>query len=332
MPNRSDNPVSLAFLGCGFATHLHSKTLRRFKHVQRYYASRDAEKARRAAEKYRGAGSFLSYEAAIEAPEIDVVLVATPPSRHLDLTLRALQAGKHVIVEKPPFLSVADFDRVRRESERVGRQVFVAENYFYKPLAVKLRELLLTNMIGKVRFVHVNALKRQRVNDWRADPELAGGGALMEGGIHWVNFVANLGLTVERVSGFFPDQQAGRERSALLAFRFREGAAGALYYSWETPSLFRGLRLSKIYGTHGSITFESNGLFVAVRGRQVWLLFPGLRDIAGYRAMFADFFASLQEERPARFTLDLARQDLALIEQAYRTAPGPAAAQLEYNR
>ena len=72
----------------------------------------------------------------------------------------------------------------------------------------------------------------------------------------------------------------------MVAFEYDNGAVGALYYSREIPSLFKGLRLSKLFGREGIITFESNGAFVVARGRGFpRVIVPGLRDIRGYRAM-----------------------------------------------
>ncbi|NIT69504.1 Gfo/Idh/MocA family oxidoreductase [candidate division KSB1 bacterium] len=314
--------LNLAFLGCGFATRLHSKTLSGFKNIRRFYASRDKGKAEAYNRKYKGQGAFGSYESVVNANEVDVVLVATPPSQHLDLTLQALEAGKHVIVEKPPFLNSNDFDTIRQAQETSGRRVFIAENYFYKPLAIKLREIMASGAIGEILFVHVNALKKQVIeaNDWRDDSNLAGGGALFEGGIHWINFIANLGLKIKSVHGFQPGTKKKMEQSILVALEYEEGAVGTFYYSWETPSLFKGLRISKIYGKEGSVTFETNGIFVIVRGKKKRLIFPGLKDIAGYKAMFADFIECVQNDRDPRFSLDLAKQDLKLIEEIYRSA------------
>jgi predicted dehydrogenase len=67
------------------------------------------------------------------------------------------------------------------------------------------------------------------------------------------------------------------------------------------------------------VSFESNGLFVLVHGRRTRLVIPSLRDIAGYRAMFADFVACLRDGREPRMTLDLARRDLELVEAAYQS-------------
>ncbi|MFQ5771570.1 MAG: Gfo/Idh/MocA family protein, partial [bacterium] len=143
---KTDQPFNLAFLGCGFATSLHSKTFANFKNeIRCYYASRDENKALNYNRKYHGQGYFDSYEAAIHSKNIDIVLVATPPSQHLDLTLLALDRGKHVIVEKPPFLNSADFALVRKMQQTSGCHVFVAENYYYKPLAFKLRAIIHSN-------------------------------------------------------------------------------------------------------------------------------------------------------------------------------------------
>ncbi len=312
-----NTPIRLAFLGCGFATHLHSKTLSGFDNIERYYASRSLEKAKEYQTKYKGHGAFDSYEAAIESPEVDVVLVATPPVSHLELTQKALQAGKHVIVEKPPFLNSVDFDTVKKTREETGCQVFVAENYFYKPSLVKLREALRSGLIGDILFIHINALKQQKTGNWRDDASLSGGGALFEGGIHWINFIANLGLTIDSVSGLQPKQNSHIEKSILVTAQYREGAVGTLQYSWEVPSLFKGLRISRVFGREGSITFESNGIFIFVRGRKKKLIFPGLSDIAGYKAMFRDFFNALRTGESPQFSLDMAKQDLQLIEKIY---------------
>ena len=308
------------FLGCGHATRLHSKTLTGFQDkVNCYYASRDIEKAKGYNQKYRGHGYFDSYEAAINDNNIDVVLIATPPVQHLEQTLASLQAGKHVIVEKPPFLKASDFHKIRASEKKNKRKVLVAENYFYKPLAFKLRELISANVVGEILFVHINALKQQTIKDWRGDAKMTGGGALFEGGIHWINLIANLGLKVKSVHGHRPGPKENAEKSILVAVEYEEGAVGSFYYSWETPSLFKGLRISKIYGREGSITFESNGIFMIVRGKKKRIIFPGLKDIAGYKEMFRDFIESIQHEKEPQFTLDLAEQDLTLIERIYKS-------------
>ena len=95
---------------------------------------------------------------------------------------------------------------------------------------------------------------------------MAGGDAFFEEGIHWLHLAGSLGPAITAIAGFRPapsrDGPDRRVKSMMVAFRYDNGAVGSLLYSREIPSLFRGLRLSKLFGRDGMITFESNGLFV----------------------------------------------------------------------
>jgi len=322
----TDNqPLGIAFLGCGAVARAHTRTLQSLDdQVRLYYASRALSRATDLNARSRGAGAFGAYAEALEDPTVDAVLIATPPAFHLEWTLRALAAGKHVIVEKPPLPRAADFTAVEAAARAASRQVMVAENYFYKPILRTLRSMLRDGTIGEPRFLDIKALKTQRTQNWRDDASLAGGGALYEGGIHWIDFLANLGLDVVSVHGFRPGQRARLDREMLVVIRYAQGAVGALFFSWNTPSLLKGVRLSRIYGTEGSITFESNGLFALALGKRTALRLPGVRDLTGTRAMFRDFLRALRGNRAPEFTLALARRDLELVEAAYRTADQPS--------
>lgn len=315
-----DKPVRIAFLGCGYASEIHSRTLQAFNGVQRFYASRDEDRSKLYNEKFGGQGFFHGYEVAIESPDVDVVLIATPPTSHLELAKKALKAGKHVIIEKPPFLKTTDFDSIEKLRQENNCQLMVAENYFYKPLASRLRQVLQNKEIGDILFIHVNALKLQKTGNWRDDPALSGYGALFEGGIHWINFMGNIGLKIDRIEGHQPLAKGDVEKSMMVSIDYGQGAVGTLYYSWEVPSLFKGLRISRIYGREGSITFESNGIFILVKGKLKRLIFPGIKDISGYRGMFIDFLQALHSGNEPKYNLDLAKKDIGLIEAVYKSA------------
>ncbi|MEO7521892.1 MAG: Gfo/Idh/MocA family oxidoreductase, partial [Gemmatimonas sp.] len=244
--------LRLLFLGCGYATRIHSGVLKKMRDVEMVYASRDAARAAEYCAKYGGVASYGSYELALADASVDVALVATPTSTHAELTLMALAAGKHVIVEKPAFMSSADTARVREAARAAGRLVFVAENYVYKPLAYELRDKIGSGALGDVRFVLVNATKEQNAEGWRAEPSLSGGGALFEAGIHWISFMTHLGLDVVRVEGIRVGSSAGADRSSVVLFRYGNGAGGTLSHSWELRAPFGGARASKIQGTRGT--------------------------------------------------------------------------------
>jgi predicted dehydrogenase len=314
--------IRMVFLGCGHITAAHSRTLRALGgEVQCFYASRDALKSAAFEERFRGGGSFGSYEAALADGRMQVAFVATPPASHLPLTLRALETGKDVIVEKPPFLSSADFERVRAAQRQSGRRVLVAENYAYKPLARVLHRLVSEEAIGELRFAQINALKSQPARDWRADPAEAGGGALFEGGVHWIDLLAHLGPEVRRARVVTAGDGTGVERSSLVVLEFAGGAVGTLAHSWEVPGRLRGLQLSRLSGTRGTIVFESNGLFVLVSGAKTRLILPGLGDLTGVKAMFRDFLSALRTGREPLMTLDRAQRGLEIARSAFADRP-----------
>jgi predicted dehydrogenase len=321
-------PLRLAFLGCGFITRVHSQHLRALgRLVIPSYASRDRVRADEYCRRFGGAASYGDYLAAIEDPEVEAVVVAVPPRFHLDLTLRALDAGKHVLVEKPAFLTLRDYETARDARNRAGRVVLVGENDHYKPLAVCLRRLLAEGAIGEMVFAHFMTLAKRlkAADDWRNDEAMAGGDAFFEEGIHWLHLAASLGPRITSIQGYRPSiSRHGpdrRAKSMMIAFRYDNDAVGSLYYSREIPSLLRGLRVSKLLGRGGIISFESNGLLVVVRGRGLpRLIVPGVRDIRGYRAMYRDFAGAIREGRAPEMSLEVAIEDHRLMDQVYATA------------
>ncbi len=319
------DPLRIAFLGCGFITQVHSRHLKSFRsNVVCSYASRDHDRADAYCRRYGGSASYADYTAAIEDSRIDAVVIAVPPRLHLDLALRALAAGKHGLVEKPAFPRVDDYATVVSARNKAQRVVLVGENDHYKPLAVTLRALLAEGAIGEMIFAHFTTIARRlkSAGDWRNDESMAGGDAFFEEGIHWLHIAGSLGPRITAIHGFRPSiSREGpdtRAKSMMVAFRYDNDAVGSLYYSREIPSLFRGLRLSKLFGRGGIITFESNGAFVLVRGKGVpRLIVPGLRDVRGYKAMYRDFIDSIREQRAPEMSLERALEDHRLMDEVY---------------
>jgi len=317
--------LRIAFLGCGFITRVHSRHLRSLRgEISCSYASRDRARADAFCREHGGAGSYPDYTAAIQDPNIDAVVIAVPPRFHLDLTLQALEAGKHVLVEKPAYVCMSDYHTVMEARDRSRRVVLVGENDHYKPLAVCLRRLLAEGVLGEMVFAHFTTIARKfkTADDWRNDETMAGGDAFFEEGIHWLHLAGSLGPRIETIHGYRPSvSREGpdtRPKSILVAFRYDNGAVGSLYYSREIPSLLRGLRLSKLFGRRRIITFESNGLFVFVRGEGMpSLLFPGFRDIRGYQAMYRDFARAIHEQGVPEMSLERAIEDQRLMDQIY---------------
>ncbi len=318
-------PIRLAFLGCGFITQVHSRHLKGFRaDIACSYASSDRAKADDYCRRYRGAESYGDYAAAIDDPRVDAVVIAVPPRFHLDLTLRALEAGKHVLVEKPAFLRMDDYQTVlmagtERSVWSLSARTITTSRWPSRCVSCWPRAPLARWCSPTSR-----PLRRRlkTADDWRNDESMAGGDAFFEEGIHWLHIAGSLGPRITAIHGYRPSISRNgpdrRAKSMMVAFRYDNDAVGALYYSREIPSLLRGLRLSKLYGRGGVITFESNGAFVLVRGSGIpRLIVPGVRDIRGYRAMYRDFLGAIADRRAPEMSLERAIEDQRLMDQIY---------------
>jgi predicted dehydrogenase len=212
--------------------------------------------------------------------------------------------------------------------DRAGRAVLVGENDHYKPLAVTLRRMVADGVIGDMVFGYFTTMAKRlkTADDWRNDESMAGGDAFFEEGIHWLHIANSLGPKIVRISGFRPTPSREgpdrRAKSMMAAFEYDNGAVGSLYYSREIPALLKGMRMSKIFGREGVITFESNGLFVLARGRGLpRFVLPGFYDFRGYRVMYRDFLRAIREGDQPEMSLERAMEDQALMDQVYATLP-----------
>ncbi|MCI0695066.1 Gfo/Idh/MocA family oxidoreductase [candidate division KSB1 bacterium] len=316
--------INLCFLGCGAITRLHSRVARSYKsQVNLLYASRSLEKAREFQKRFGGKAAFGSYEAACRSPQVDAVFICTPHALHLEHVQLAVAHQKHVLVEKPLARTLVEVDQIATAVRQAGVMCMVAENFYFKPMVKALKEYLQKGYIGAPLFIEVNRANLQKNAGWRADAEMMGGGALLEGGVHWINLISQLGGPVQEVLAVQPQTRrplnAPFEDSLEVVLKFESGAAGKLLHTWNVPARWRGLQLSKIYGDEGIITFESNGLMILLAGRKARLCFPQLTDFPGYKTMLGEFLKCLRENRAPAMSIAVARRDLQVVFAAYRS-------------
>ena len=316
----------ICFLGCGTIAARHAKLLRKLygKKIELCFASREIAKSRKMAEEFRAANYFGSYEEALCSDYIDIAFITTPHASHSELAVMAAKEKKDIIIEKPVTRSLKELAAIEKAVKWSGVRCVVAENYYYKPALAKIREWIDGGLIGKVLFVELNKTNRDEVSGWRTDGEMMGGGALLEGGVHWINALVSLANAAPREvlavkPGVVYDSSIPYEDTLMLLVKFGEGVVGKLLHSWRIPNRFRGMGISKVYGTEGVITFESNGLYCSVFGRKKKRAFFGPASFLGFRAMHRAFVEDYVAGRPWRPGMDRIRTEMSVIEAAYRS-------------
>src|SRR5882724_12265502 len=155
--------MALVVLGCGWIARRHAAAAREFG----------------------GVGAYGDYAEALRDPRARAAVVCTPHDRHLDDVLGALAAGRHVLVEKPLARTLDEADRMIDAAARAGRVLMTAENFRFMPAFRWVRRALDAGALGDPREVHLVSRGWRRHAGWRLTPG-AGGGALIDSGIHYV--------------------------------------------------------------------------------------------------------------------------------------------------
>lgn len=201
-------------------------------------AARDAARAGAFAAEHAIPNALDSYEALITHPEVDAIYNALPPSRHADLTIAALAAGKPVLCEKPFAMNAAEARRMTAAAAAGGLVLMEAFHYRYHPLFARVLEICASGEIGEVR--RLAAVFTASIPDTgaelRYDPEL-GGGALMDLGtycLHWARTVAGaepFGVQAQSVFG-----ASGIDISTHAILTFPRGVLAELTCDMAAPA------------------------------------------------------------------------------------------------
>jgi predicted dehydrogenase len=146
-----------------------------------------------------GCPGSADYRDLLARPDVDAVVVAVPPSLHLEIVGAALQAGKPVLLEKPAALNLAEGKRMLQSARHAGVPVMVAQTMRYNETVVAVRNA--TPRLGRIHSLRVSQRFEPSPTPWIQDPRRAGGGAMLHTGIHGFDLVRFLsGLEGERVS------------------------------------------------------------------------------------------------------------------------------------
>jgi xylose dehydrogenase (NAD/NADP) len=149
-------------------------------------ASRTAERAGEYAREWGIPRSYGSYEALLEDPDVEAVYISLPNGPHVEWSVRALEAGKHVLCEKPLARRPADVERAFDAADRAGRLLMEAFMWRHHPQTARLLELVRGGAVGDLRVVRASFSFTIREGDVRLDPALAGG-SLMDVGCYCVS-------------------------------------------------------------------------------------------------------------------------------------------------
>jgi len=216
--------------------------------------SRDRSKADQFADAYDIPHRHGSYEALVGDPDVDVIYVATPHPFHKEHALLALNAGKHVLCEKPVTINAGQLQEMVDTARAKKR--FLMEGHWSRcfPVMAKIREALKAGDIGEVRLVECDFGFRSGVNpEGRLFNPALGGGALLDVGCYTVSFASMVLGAPDRVQGMATIGETGVDEQAGMLLGYPSGALAVLSTAVRTNTPHEAV----INGTDGRITVHS---------------------------------------------------------------------------
>jgi UDP-N-acetyl-2-amino-2-deoxyglucuronate dehydrogenase len=289
--------------------------------------------------------AYPSLTALLTAEQVDVVVVCTPTGRHGALAIEALEAGKHVIIEKPAEITVAKTDEIIAAQQKAGTLVTVISQHRFDPSTERVLTAIANGEFGRLTsgIASIDWWRGQSYydsGDWRGTWELDGGGALMNQGVHTVDLlVAALGRPVEvfAYTGTLAHERIEVEDVAAAVVRFESGALGMLH---ATTAAYPGLSARlQVHGDRGSAVIDNDQLVFfdvtapedtpeerlmgTTSARETPAPAAGsdpsqLSD--AHRLQYLDFLDALDNGSPVRVDLATNRQSIAVINGVYESA------------
>ncbi|UKA64370.1 Gfo/Idh/MocA family protein [Arthrobacter sp. FW306-04-A] len=250
----TDEPIRWGILGTGFIAGIQTRDLVENCFTVQAVGSRTLESSRSFSDKFNIPTAHESYEALVADPNVDVVYVSTPQTFHHAHALLALNAGKHVLVEKPFTINARQAQDVVALAEAKGLVVLEAMWSRFLPHMVRLREIIKDGTLGEVRKViasHNQNLPKDPAH--RLNNPALGGGALLDLGIYPVSFAFDVFGAPEGIKASASMTATGVDRQTAVIFEYAEGQQALVDCALDIA----GANRATIIGTKGWIDVDS---------------------------------------------------------------------------
>lgn len=286
-------------------------------------ASRDDELARRYADAYNIPNSYGSYEALLAAPEVDVVYIPLPNNLHKEWSIKAAQAGKHVLCEKPIGLNAAEAEEMAQAFNDAGLKLAEAFQWRHHPQGNRVREMLREGVIGELRFIDAGfSFFMDSSENIRWLPEL-GGGALYDVGCYPIALARFItGQEPLSVTAQAHWSESGIDDLVVATLEFPGGVLAHINCAFTLPLR----RYYEITGAEGTLTVNYAYNPIGDRANSIYhyghdfelLDTIDLGALNSYTLMIQDFNHAVQEDGDLLFPAEDAIANMRVIDAIFK--------------
>jgi len=323
--------MNVAIIGCGLIGQKRAKALAGCQLVAT--ADVDLKRAQTLAATVAGATASADWREVVQNPAVNIVVIATPNNALAEITLAAVQQGKHVLVEKPAARYAHELEPVIAAMMETGSLVRVGFNHRYHPALQKAYELFQSGVLGELMFIRGRYGHGGRIGydrEWRADPELSGGGELLDQGVHLIDLSRWFMGEFTDVDGFahtyFWDMPV--DDNGFMTLKTAKKQVAFLHVSCtEWKNLFS----LEIYGRNAKLHLEGLGGSYGVEKLAYYKMLPEMgppettiweypRGDRSWELEFIEFVEDIRLKRQPSANIHDAVASLKIVEKIYKAS------------
>ncbi len=323
--------MKVAIIGCGLIGQKRARALNGCRLV----ACADAvgERAEALARAVPGAEAVADWRAAVARRDVDIVIVSTTNDALAEITMAAIAAGKHVLVEKPAARKAQELGAVIEAARRARVLVRVGFNHRYHPALRRAKELFDTGVIGELMYIrgrygHGGRLGYEK--EWRAQPALSGGGELIDQGVHLIDLARWFLGDFTEVSGFahtyYWDMAVEDNGFLLLKTAGRQAA-----FLHASCTEWKNLFSFEIFGREGKLEVAGLGGSYGTERLACYRMLPQMGPPettmweypmadTSWEVEFAEFVEDIRLGRKPAASLSDAQAALQIVERIYQVS------------
>ena len=318
--------IRWGLIGCGdIAQKRVAPALSETQHSELVAVSRaNTELLDEFADRFNVQHRFADWEELVRARDIDAVYVATPVNLHAKQTIAALEAGKHVLCEKPMAINIADCNRMVSAAKAHAVKLGIAYYRHFYPVVRRIKQIVDSGEIGKPIVAQVTAFEwfnpaPSNSRAWLLKPEVSGGGPMFDFGCHRIQLLLHLFGPMRQVTGVTSTALFDRvvEDTAIATFEFEQGMIATLSVSHAVMEPRDSLT---VFGSEGSMNVEvlnEGRLIITTRDGERSELHAPARNI--HQPLIEDFVEAVIDDRQPQVTGEMGKSVAEVEEQIYKS-------------
>lgn len=312
---------NLGLVGCGRISQAWLEAIKQCKHVNLVAVMDINLELAKPIVELRGCAAFGDLEQFIQYKKYDGVIVCTPPFTHATICCRLLEEGISVICEKPLAFTIDEGQKMYETAKKNDAILMMASKFRYVEDIIRTKSIISTGLLGEIHFYENHFCSKVNMNErWNSNPQVSGGGVIMDNGPHAVDIVRYLIGPISKIFAHESSRKADMnvEDTATISLITKSNIIADIHLSWAVN--FVSDSYIEIYGTEGALKVGWQNSTYQHNGYPNWVSYGvGYKKIDAFRNQLENFINTIHGVQEPLITPQDGLASIGLVEAAYES-------------